>query len=133
MNRIAIVAVAVALAMLVGGCGGGFPKESGTTKVAMDSADDHGYQGRIAITFDGGKIKGVVYDEVNKAGRSKGSDAAYAKQMEPASGTTPAKAVKELVSRLIAAQDPGQVQAVTGATQTSDRFKKLAAQAVAKK
>lgn len=134
MRRVLVkVSFAVLAAALLAGCGGGFPKESANTKVAVDSFDDHGWQGRIAVTFDGGRIKSVAFDEFNKGGRLKSRDAAYAKQMEPASGTTPAKAIAELVQRLVAAQDPEKVQAVTGATTTSDRFKKLAREAMAKK
>jgi major membrane immunogen (membrane-anchored lipoprotein) len=127
------VFAAALIAAVLGGCGGGFPRESANTRVAVDTFDEHGWQGRIAVTFADGKIQSVVFEELNKGGRAKSRDAAYARQMEPTSGTTPARAIAELQRRLVAAQDPQQVQAVTGATATSQRFQKLAAEAVARR
>ena len=132
LNLTSAIAAGLMAALLVG-CGGGFPRESANTRVAADTFDEHGWQGRIALTFEDGKIKSVVFDEFDKGGRAKTRDAAYARQMEPASGTTPARVAAELQQRLVAAQDPQQVQAVTGATTTSDRFKKLAREAVARR
>ena len=131
--NLTIAAAAGLMAALLVGCGGGFPRETASTKIAADTFDEHGWQGRIALTFENGRITSVVFEEFNKSGRAKTRDAAYARQMEPASGTTPAKVVAELQQRLVTAQDPGRVEAVTGATTTSDRFKRLAREAVARR
>ncbi len=132
--RLAPVKVAAALvAALLAGCGGGFPKESPNTRTAADPFDENGWRGRIAVTFEDGRIDSVVFDEFNRNGRAKSADAAYARQMEPTTGTTPARAIVELERRLVTAQDPDRVQAVTGATTTSTRFKKLAREAVARR
>ncbi|WP_020612939.1 FMN-binding protein [Sediminispirochaeta bajacaliforniensis] len=113
-------------------CGGksAFPKASDNVAVAEDDFDAHGWKGKVAITFEGDKIVKVQYDELNKKGDLKSGDKAYAAQMEPAAGVTPAEAGEQLAASLVKTQDVSKVDTVTGATEITARFKELAEKAL---
>ncbi len=89
---------------------------------AEDKIDTFGYKGVISISFQDGKIVKVVYDEVDKNGKSKKTNADYAKNMKAQSKVTPEEAMDKLAQSLLAKQDPAEVDAVSGATSMSHRF-----------
>lgn len=107
------------------------------TYTAEDEADERGWIGHIEITFEDGEMVDVEYDEVKKEGRKiiarKTEDEDYAERWEEKSDITPEEAYDELAERLLTADVPSEVDAVTGATGTSSRFIKLAEQALAKR
>ena len=134
MKRTIILVCALILVLTLfaacGGKGDGFPKASDSVVLAEDAPDQLGYTGKIAITFDGTAISAVQYDEISKSGKLKSEDPDYASKMEASTGMTPAKAIDALEKALVAQQKPAEVDAVSGATSTSDRFKKLAEKAL---
>ncbi|MFP4442275.1 MAG: FMN-binding protein [Spirochaetia bacterium] len=93
--------------------------------------------GHIEITFEDGEMADVEYDEVKKEGRKviarKTEDDNYAERWETKSYITPEEAYDELEERLLTAEIPSGVDAVTGATGTSTRFVQLAQRALAKR
>lgn len=97
---------------------------------AEGEPDERGWKGTIEITVEGGKITTVNYDEVNDKGAKKSEDTEYAKSMKDASGVTPAEAFQQLETSLTETQDVDAVEAVTGATDSSNRFKNLAKEAL---
>jgi major membrane immunogen (membrane-anchored lipoprotein) len=114
-------------------CGGksAFPKASDNVAVAEEGAfDAHGWKAKIAITFDGDTITKVQFDELNKKGDLKSQDKTYTSQMESATGVTPAAANEQLAASLVETQDLSKVDTVTGATDTTTRFKELAEKAL---
>ncbi|WP_427339382.1 FMN-binding protein [Caloranaerobacter sp. DY30410] len=103
--------------------------KDGTYK-ASDDYDKYGWKAEISITYENGKIVDVVFNEVNKEGRNKNEDKEYAEKMKEASGITPEDVKIKLEKELISKQDIDEVDVVTGATYTSERFKKLAKKAM---
>lgn len=97
---------------------------------AEGEEDERGWKGQIDITVADGKISTVEYDEVNAEGKLKSEDEEYAKNMSAASGVTPAEAYKQLEDSLLEVQEVDKVEVVTGATTSSDMFKKLANEAL---
>lgn len=100
------------------------------TYTAKDTADERGYTGEIAITFEGGKITKVVFDEKDKDGKAKRTDESYNTNMKAKTKTSWTEAAAALEASLVAKQDAKAVDAVAGATGASTRFKALAAQAL---
>ncbi|TYP57839.1 FMN-binding protein [Thermosediminibacter litoriperuensis] len=105
--------------------------KNGLYKAAEADFDDHGWKAIAAVIVKDGKIQSAFFDEVNKDdGRYKLTDQEYAKNMEAKSGTTPAKAVEALTKSLIEKQNVEQVDAVTGATGTTAKYKDLMTKAL---
>lgn len=99
------------------------------TYSASDEADDRGWTGKIAVTYTDNKITAVDYQEVNADGMAKIEDENYAKMMSDKNGMTPAEAKKQLEAQFLAAQGT-DIDGVTGATGTTERFKELAEAAI---
>jgi major membrane immunogen (membrane-anchored lipoprotein) len=121
------------LALVLVGCGNdesSFPKEDADTVVVETDYDEHGWKGKLAVTFDGNVITDVEYDEFNQQGKAKSNDEDYAARMVPISGISPADAFDELESSLEDSQDPEGMDAVTGATHSSEWFMELAERAL---
>ena len=87
--------------------------------------DERGWKSTLTLTVENGKIKEVDYDEVDNEGASKTTDAEYAKAMKDEEGVTPKEAFEKLEKELISSQDIDEVDAVSGATTSSEVFKKL--------
>jgi major membrane immunogen (membrane-anchored lipoprotein) len=135
MKRTLILIGSVLLVLsLFAACGGGsngaFPEASENVKVAEDEFDSHGWKGKIAINFEEGDIASVQYDELNKDGDLKSKDEGYAENMQSASGVTPAEAFEQLQQQLVKSENPAEVDVVSGATSSSERFKELAEKAL---
>lgn len=128
---LSLLAVAALATTVFVGCGnkdeaglkdGSYKKES--------AADERGYVASIDIEVKDGKIATVKYDEA-KDGASKLTDAEYNKKMKEITGSNPEEAFPALEKALVEKQDVAAVDAVTGATSSSDSFKKLAEEALA--
>jgi major membrane immunogen (membrane-anchored lipoprotein) len=104
--------------------------EPQTYRAENDGFDEFGWKGQIVITVQGNDITEVQFDEVNQQGQLKRNDEQYTAQMQASSGITPAEASDRLVEQLVQKDSPDQVDVVTGATGTSQRFIELARQAL---
>lgn len=104
--------------------------KDGSYKAAQDKADDYGWKGQIAIEVKDGKIGTVDFDYVNKDNKLKSEDQGYIKAMEDKTKVNLANAMVELEKALVSSQDAAAVNAVTGATASSNDFKGLAAKAL---
>lgn len=132
---ISLLAVAALATTVFVGCGNKKeePKEAGLkngTYKQSSEKDERGYAASIEIEVKDGKIATVKYDEANDAG-SKLADAGYNSTMKEKSGTNPEESFPALEKALVEKQDVTKVDAVTGATHTSDSFKTLAEKALA--
>ena len=78
------------------------------------------------ITVVDGKITESTFDNVNEAGVKKSEDAEYQANMAEKVGVGPADYFPQLNNQLIETQDPEAVEVVTGATSSTDTFKKYA-------
>ena len=131
---ISLLAVAALATTVFVGCGNKEEaKEAGLkdgTYSAKSDADERGYVASIEIEVKDGKIATVKYDEANDKG-SKLDDADYNTNMKAKSGSNPEEAFPALQNALVEKQDVASVDAVTGATHTSESFKTLAEKALA--
>jgi major membrane immunogen (membrane-anchored lipoprotein) len=99
--------------------------EDGLYRVEGDAFDDYGWKPFVEVQITDGDIAGVTFDSENEAGDLKSKDQEYKKNMEAKTGTYPEKYSSELQQRLIDKQIISQVDAVTGATQSSNDFTAL--------
>lgn len=104
--------------------------KDGSYTAAQDKYDDYGWMGQVTIEVKDGKIATVDFDYVNKDKKLKSEDQGYIKAMEDKTKVNLAKAMVELEGSLVSKQDPAAVDAVSGATATSNDFKALAAKAL---
>lgn len=99
--------------------------QDGVYKAEFDNFDAHGWKGQLELEIKDHNISSVVFDYVNKEGKLKSQDEAYRKSMEPKSGTYPEKFISELQQSLLEKQIISTVDAVAGATSSSNDFKAL--------
>ena len=95
-------------------------------------ADERGYTAEMTITVKGGKIAKIDYNESKGGKNSKWADASYNSNMKKVSGVAWSDAVKALEADLQKKGAADSIDAVSGATQVSGRFKTLAAEALSK-
>ncbi|ADL08464.1 FMN-binding domain protein [Thermosediminibacter oceani DSM 16646] len=104
--------------------------QDGTYYAEDKEFDDHGWKGLVTVIVKDGKITNVFYDEINQEGKLKSFDPEYGSRMKENSGTTPLDVYPKLEQALVEKQKPEDVEAVSGATSSSDRFKSLVAEAL---
>lgn len=90
--------------------------------------DAHGWKAVLSVKFENGRVTAVGFDEIDKDNNRKSNDEAYAAQMSKVSKATPKEVYTALAQKLLDAQDPDRVDAVSGATSTSKTFVDLARQ-----
>ncbi len=90
---------------------------------AKTEPDQYGYYGEIELTITNNKITEVTYDEKDSEGTPKGEDYPY-----PLGPESEDKFEEQLLQK----QDPEKVEVITGATQTWERFKMTAKDALKK-
>lgn len=91
---------------------------------------DHGYRVSFDIKVKDGKITESNYDYLNKDGKKKSEDAGYEKAMKAKSGVGPKEYIKQLNDSLVKEQAASKVEAVSGATHSSDAFANYANQLI---
>lgn len=104
--------------------------KDGKYKVEASDFDERGWKPFIEVEVKAGKITTVTFDDINKDGKFKSEDTAYNENMEKVAKTGPAKYTKQLEESLVAKQDVAKVDAVAGATSSTNNFKALAAKAL---
>lgn len=131
---ISLLAVAALATTVFVGCGNKEEAKKDGLKDGKYSqkseADERGYVASIEIEVKDGKIATVKYDEANDKG-SKLADAEYNTNMKAKSGTNPETAFPALEKALVEKQNVADVDAITGATHTTENFKTLAEKALA--
>jgi major membrane immunogen (membrane-anchored lipoprotein) len=107
------------------------------TYTAELDADSRGWIATIAIEFRNDEIVSVEYDEVQKEGNTitarKSEDSGYAERWEEASGVSQMEVYPELEDALVATGDPEEIDTITGATGAVEKFREVAAAALAKR
>lgn len=101
-----------------------------TYKASAADFDERGWKAELTLTYEADKIVKVEYDEVNKDGKKKSEDEAYAKQMKDVTKISPAEAYTKLTETAL---KDGSIATVTGATTASKSFETLFEQAKAMK
>lgn len=138
MKPIATALALVFILVAFGGCGNGEEAagsgpeyEDGVYFATYSHVDSHGWQPFLEIEIEDGEIAEANFDYAAPDGTLKSQDRDYRQRMEAAAGTHPALFSAELESRLMENQSV-PVEAVSGATSSSEWFNELAAELVAK-
>ncbi|QAT40407.1 FMN-binding protein [Clostridium sp. JN-9] len=142
MNRkriLAMVAAATLTFTILSGCGSKSTTQTSTTagkykdgtyKAAYDKFDGHGWKAQVSIDVKDGKIATVNFDYVDKDGKLKSKNTGYETAMKKVNKVGPAEYTVTLDKALVEKQDISKVEAVTGATESSNNFKKLSTAAL---
>ena len=104
--------------------------KDGTYQAEEPDFDDHGWKDQIQIKVAGGKITGVVFDEVNQEGKKQSEDQDYQSNFKEQRDVDLLDAYDKLQKSLVEKQDPDAVDTYTGATGTTSKFKALANEAL---
>lgn len=100
--------------------------QDGTYTLETADFDENGWKVNFSMTVAGGEITESNYDYVNAEGALKSEDEDYQKRMSDKVGVGPQEYLPELNQQLVETQDPEQVEVVSGATSSSESFKKYA-------
>lgn len=100
--------------------------QDGTYTLETKDFDENGWKVNFSMTVAGGEITESNYDYVNAEGALKSEDEDYQKRMSDKVGVGPQEYLPELNQQLVETQDPEQVEVVSGATSSSESFKKYA-------
>lgn len=94
------------------------------TYSAESAPDDRGYKIVHTITVKDGKITESTFDYEDKDGKLKSENEEYNKMMSEKAGVSAKEAIEKLNAELVEKQDVAAVEVVSGATHTSEDFKK---------
>jgi sex pheromone cAD1 len=100
------------------------------TYTLEEEAEKNGYKATFSITVKDGKITESNYDNVNAEGKSKTEDEEYQKAMSEKAGTGPKEFIPALNEQFLEKQSAGDLEAVSGATHSSDSFMNYAQQLI---
>ncbi|WP_105121264.1 FMN-binding protein [Streptococcus suis] len=99
--------------------------KDGTYK-AESSKDDYGYKIVHTLTVKDGKISESKFDYEAEDGSLKSANEEYNKKMKDKAGVSAGEAIEQLNAALVEKQELSAVEVVSGATHTSEDFKKSA-------
>ncbi len=97
--------------------------KDGTYK-AESGKDDYGYKIVHTLTVKDGKISESKFDYEAEDGSLKSANEEYNKNMKDKAGVSAGEAIEQLNAPLVEKQDLSAVEVVSGATHTSEDFKK---------
>lgn len=100
--------------------------QDGTYEIKDSEADDNGYQEGLTIVVSGGKITDATWDSVDEDGNPKIEDEDYQETMTQTDGIGPQEFIPELENQLLDTQNPDDMDAITGATGTFEKFQAYA-------
>lgn len=113
---------------LFSGCHSAPAYADGEYHAEFQDFDSNGWKEFVDITIEDGKPVKVVMDAKNQSGNLKSADSEYNELMKNYSDTYPAKFYQDLATQFLERKDPAEIDAVAGATLSSDNFKKLLAE-----
>lgn len=131
MKKFLLIGLVLTLVLaLAVGCASNEAKYEDGTYKAEGEPDERGWRGVVEVVVEDGKITSVNYDELNESDELKSEDEEYAESMKGASGVSPAEAYEQLENGLVSRQNVDEVDAVSGATASSELFKTLVKKAL---
>lgn len=104
--------------------------EDGSYRVEDADFDGNGWKEALDIVVADGEITEASWESVNEEGVNKIEDDGYQEAMTNAVDLGPQDFIPALETDLVDKQDPAEVDIITGATGTAEKFKDYAAQAV---
>jgi major membrane immunogen (membrane-anchored lipoprotein) len=126
------VIISAALALLGACSGSGSAMRDGYYMAEGASFDARGWKEFVIIYVNDDRILTVEYNARNESGFPKSWDIEYMRVMNNRCGTYPDKYTREYALELLSRQNPEEVDAVSGATQSHESFKLLSAAAMAR-
>lgn len=118
----AILIIALLAVVCLVGCSGGQNYLDGEYSAEFMDFDNRGYKDFIHVTVKDGEVTDIEYNAVNKEGALKTEDSAYSDDMLTVQGTYPAKYSADLVNQYLKTQSIAEVDALAGATYSSESF-----------
>lgn len=97
----------------------------GIYRAEYDAYDSLGWKPFLEVQIRGGRVVSAQYEEINPAGDYKSRNQRYTDLMRAQTGNSPLEVMLELADRLVE-RNGADIEVVSGATQTSNRFKALA-------
>lgn len=104
--------------------------QDGTYRIEDQNFGETGWQEALEITVADGEITDANWESVDEEGNNKIEDEDYQETMTEQSGLGPQDFIPALEESLVENQDPSQVEVVSGATSTSEKFQDYASQLV---
>ena len=101
--------------------------QDGTYELVETNTDDNGWRVEFTIEVEEGEIISSDYNEYDEEGNLKTEDDAYQEAMAAETGVGPQEVIPELNDQLMNSQDVAEVDVVSGATGTSEKFQEYAA------
>ena len=112
------------MALLLCGCGDSSKLKDGFYTAEM-AEYSHGWKEYLCIMVKNDTIIYAEYNAKNPSGYIKSWDNSYMQNMLTVTGTYPNEYTRNYVSQLLASQTPGALDAISGASSSSETFKKL--------
>lgn len=132
-----LAGLALSSALLLTACGTDAPEQAdegglqdGTYKLEELNFGGTGWKEGLEIVVDGGEITDATWSSVNEEGTNKIEDDNYQETMMNTDGVGPQDFIPGLEEALVEAQDPADVEVISGATGTSEKFVEYAEQVV---
>ena len=110
---------------ILGGCGRNDKMKDGFYTAEM-SDYSHGWKEYLCIMVKDGIIVYAEFNAKNQSGYIKAWDNAYMQNMVSVSGTYPNEYTRNYVAQLIEVQNPKNIDAISGASNSGSNFIKLA-------
>lgn len=104
--------------------------QDGTYAIEDLNFGETGWKESLEIVVDGGEITDATFTSLDEEGNNKLEDDDYQEAMSGVTGVGPQDFIPELEGALVDAQNPADVEVVTGATSTSEKFVDYAQQLV---
>lgn len=112
------------ITILFCGCGSGSKMKDGFYTAEM-SDFSHGWKEYLCIMVKNDTIVYAEFNAKDPSGFIKAWDNAYMKNMASVTGTYPNEYTRNYVAQLIGTQNPGDVDAISGASSSGGNFLKL--------
>ena len=145
-----LLGLTLSSSLLLAACGGDDVADDATTDTTDDATEDvaqeglqdgsyrieelnfggTGWKEALDITVADGEITEANWESVNEDGENKIDDDNYQETMTGTDGVGPQDFIPALEDALVDAQDPADVEVVSGATGTSEKFQDYAQQLV---
>ncbi len=104
--------------------------QDGTYRIEELNFGETGWKEALEMTVSGGEITDANWESVDEEGNNKIEDDNYQETMTGTDGVGPQDFIPALENSLVENQDPANVEVVSGATGTSEKFQDYAQQLV---
>lgn len=129
-----LVGLTLASSLVLAACGGEETTQDGmqdgSYRIEELNFGETGWKEALEITVAEGEITDANWESVNEDGLNKIEDDNYQETMVGTDGVGPQDFIPGLEDALVEAQDPADVEVISGATGTSEKFQDYAQQLV---